>query len=175
MALPVTLAQAKAQLRVDGDEQDVEIDRFIRDAAAWVETHTGHILEARDVTESFVGFKPVSLRAWPIFDAAVPGVAYVDAGGAAVAVLGARLDLRRRPARVLPAAGAFWNFTNADQPFSVTVRAGYENPDDVPGNVRRAMLLLIGAYDADREGGDVFVKAEAAARRLCDRFKKRLV
>ena len=56
---------------------------------------------------------------------------------------------------------------------TVTVRAGYESPDDVPRDLRRAMLVLIGAYDADREGGDILAKAEASARRLCDRHRLR--
>jgi hypothetical protein len=54
---------------------------------------------------------------------------------------------------------------------TVTIRVGYESADEVPRDLRRAMLLLIAAYDADREGGDVFAKAEDAARRLCRRYR----
>jgi hypothetical protein len=53
------------------------------------------------------------------------------------------------------------------------MRAGYEAGDAVPGNFRRAMLMLISAYDSDREGGEVFQKAEASARRLCGRLRAR--
>ncbi len=172
MTLPVSLDEAKAQLRVDGNDQDAEILDFIRDAAAWVEDYTGHIIEARDVTEQFRGFGAVTLQAWPISAVAAPGVAYTDATGSPIALTGARLDLSRRPARVLPASGHFWPFCSADQLFTVTIRAGYESAADVPRNLCRAMLLLIYAYDADREGGDVLAKAEAAARRLCKGFKR---
>lgn len=175
MAIPVTLQDARRQIRLDEDDEshDADLVQFIDDAAAWVEEYTGHILLARDVTESFRGFGAVRLRAWPINASAVPGVAYVDAAGAPVAIVGARLDLSSRPARVLPPAGPFYSFCDAQQAFTVTIRAGYEAGDAAPGNFRRAMLILISAYDSDREGGEVFQKAEASARRLCGRFRAR--
>ena len=173
--LPVTLEEAKAQLQLGaGDNsRDTEVEGFVEDAAGWVEKFTGHILEARDVTEPFRGYRPVQLRAWPIEDRAVPGVAYIDSSGAAIAIPVARLDLSQRPARVSPGTGRFWPFVDSEQRFSVTIRAGYEDPEDVPRNMRRAMLVLISAYDADREGGDLFVKAEATARKLCNDFRLR--
>lgn len=170
MALPVTLDEAKAQLRVDGDDQDDEIVGFIADAADWVEGHTGLILQAREVTEQVKGAR--TLRAWPISAQAVPVVSYIGKDGGPIVVDGARLDISTRPARVLPAAGTVWPFRSADQLCTVTVRAGYEDPDAVPRVVRRAMLVLIGGYDADREGGKVFAEAETAAARLCGRLKR---
>jgi uncharacterized phiE125 gp8 family phage protein len=173
MTLPVSLEEAKSQLKVESNDRDDEVRGFIQDAAAWVETYTGHLLEAREVIEQFRGFGPVTLRAWPIAaDAAIAG-AYLDDAGAPAALIGARLDVSRRPARALPPVGSsFWPFRNADQLFTVTVQAGYSDPGDVPRNLCRAMLVLIAAYDQDREGGDTMEKAEAAARRLCQRFKR---
>lgn len=172
--MPVTLVEAKAQLQMDGDDsRDAEIAGFLKDAVDWVEKFTGQILDAREVTEQFRGFKAVELRAWPIDAGAVPGVAYVDAAGAPVSVIGARLDLSRRPARILPPSGSFFPFRDSDQLFTVTIRAGYEPGAFIPGNFRRAILVLVAAYDADREGGDVLAKAEASARRLCDGFRVR--
>lgn len=176
MALPVTLADAKAQLRLLGDltpEQTTEINGFIRDAAGWVEKYTGHILEAREVTEQFTGVASVRLRAWPIAANTQVGVAYVDDDGQPVAPTGARLDVSVRPARVSPPDGPFWPFRHRDQSFAVTVRAGYENPADVPTNMRRAMLVMISAFDSDREGGEVFQAAEASARSLCRDYRNR--
>ena len=73
----------------------------------------------------------------------------------------------------MPAIGSRWPSVAAGTPVTVTYRAGYENGDEVPRNIRRAMLLLIGAYDEDHEGGDIFTKAEAAARRLCGSLRAR--
>ncbi|WP_159981912.1 MULTISPECIES: head-tail connector protein [unclassified Novosphingobium] len=173
MALPVTLEEAKRQLKVEDDETDQndEIEDFIRDAAAWVEDYTGHILEAREVVEHFNGFSPVSIRAWPIADTSIPVVTYTPAGGVP-ATQNARTDLTERPAKVAPVVGAFWPFIDSRQAFTVTIRAGYEDPNEVPRGLCRAMLVMIAAYDADREGGKIFADAEAAAKRLCRRFKR---
>jgi uncharacterized phiE125 gp8 family phage protein len=177
MATPVSLEDARRQLRLAENDtsMDADIVGYIADAAAWVEKYTGHIIAAREVTQPFHGFGTVELRAWPIAASAVPGVAYVDASGQPVAIPGASLDLTSRPARVSPPNGPFYSFTNCKQPFTVTVRAGYELDDEIPGNMRRAMLILISAYEADREGGDIFQKAEATARTLCRDYRlKRL-
>lgn len=174
MALPVTLPEASSQLRLDDfDDRGADVAGYIRDAADWVEGYTGHILEQREVTEHVSGFRPVELRAWPIAADAVPGVAYLGAGGAPIAIPGARLDITRRPARVFPGTGLFWPFRDSKQAFTVTITAGYANPASVPGDMKRAMLVLISGYDADREGGDVLQKAITTAERLCHRFRLR--
>jgi uncharacterized phiE125 gp8 family phage protein len=175
MAIPVTLADAKAHLRLEVEDlsRDAEVAGYIADATGWVEKYTGHILVARDVTEQFRGFAAVELRAWPIKPTALAGVAYLDAAGSPVAITGAVLETRQRPARVRPGVGTFWPFRDTRQLFTVTIRAGYEPTDDVPRNFRRAMLVLISAYDSDREGGELLQTAEATARRLCRDYKLR--
>lgn len=172
MDLPITLAEARRQLRLEEEDasRDAELSGFVADAAAWVERYTGHILAARDVTEHFRGLGAVRLRAWPVRPDAAIGVGYMDAEGNPIVVTGARIDNSRRPARVLPPK-ASWPFPLRDQLFTVTVRAGYEVGEGMPGNMKRAMLLLIGAYDADREGGNVLGKAEVAAQSLCRSYR----
>lgn len=173
MTLPISLDQAKAQLRVDGDDQDDEIEDLIRDAAAWVEDYTGLILEARDVTEHFrAPGRSIQLRAWPVATSAIvtaqyPATASDDALNADV-----RLVADTRPARVLPAAGATWPSRDPWRTLAVTVRAGFEDANEVPRALCRAMLLMISAFDADREGGEIFANAEAAAKNLCRRYKR---
>ena len=174
MAVPVSLEDAKRQLRQGGEALDAErlaeVTGFITDAAAWVEGYTGQLLVAADVEEQFrVPGRALLLRSWPIKAAAVP--AFASDGPTTIA--GARLDVTSRPARIVPARGTCWPLTSADQVLTVTIRAGYEPSDTVPGNIRRAMLVLISAYDQDREGGDVFQAAEATARRLCTDLRLR--
>lgn len=173
MPVPVTLYDAKAQLKSDDDDQDAEIAGFVDDAAAWIERYTGHILVARDVTETFVGFERVELRAWPIKPNAVPVVTYADAAGDAVSVTPMRMSAARRPGRVVPWVGSRWPSVAGGTAVTVTVRAGYEDADPVPGNFRRAMLVLIAAYDADREGGEIMAAAEKTARALCSEYRMR--
>jgi len=171
MTLPVSIEDARTQLRAEPGERDDEITSFILDAAAWVEQYTGHILEARDVVERFrAPARSIELRAWPINHDAAPVISYTGPNGPGTVDL-VRLDLSRRPARVLPGLGLCWPVFDPAQSLTVTIRAGYENPADVPRNFRRAMLVLIGAYDEDREGGAVLAAAEVAATRLCRGFK----
>ena len=173
MAIPVTLDDAKRQLKVDDAEQDVEIKGFIADAAAWVERYTGHILVARDVIQEFSGFGLAPLRAWPIKSGTVAAVTYRDSAGNAQSVTGMRLCAATRPAKIIPFPSSGFSASALPQGTNmiVTVRAGYETSDEVPGNFRRAMLVLIGAYDADREGGEILQAAEATARRLCRDYR----
>jgi uncharacterized phiE125 gp8 family phage protein len=167
----VSLHEAKAQLQREQDntDDDAEITDFIADASAWVEGYTGHVLTARNVTERFrVPPRTIELQAWPI--AADAALTIED--GALLPVLGARLDVTKRPARIRYRDLA-WPIRTADEYLSVTVRAGYESPNDVPREIRRAMLVLISGYDNDREGGEIFAKAEASARRICGRLRLR--
>ncbi|QQN73949.1 phage head-tail connector protein [Croceicoccus sp. YJ47] len=165
MALPVSLDEAKRQLRVIGDDENDTIADFIKDAAGWVEEYTGHLLEPREVRERFSSFERLQLRHWPISNETV----IVTVSGTVLA--DARLLSAVRPARLLPAADAAWPRLNGGDVVEVTYIAGYSTPADVPRNFVRAMLVLIGGYDADREGGEVFQAAEETAKRLC-RTKK---
>jgi uncharacterized phiE125 gp8 family phage protein len=169
------MEEARRQLRLEPDDEsrDDDLLGWIEDAAGWVEGYTGHLVTEREVVEHVAGFKPVTLAAWPIAAAALPALAYVGEGGVPIGIASARLDVTRRPARIFPATGLFWSFRNAAQPFTVTIVAGYASPDDVPRDMKRAMLILIAAYDADREGGDLLLKAITAAERLCSRFRLR--
>ena len=174
MAIPVTLEEAKAQLRIEADDTafDTEVQDFLDDAVAWVENYTGHILEEREVTEELGGFAKPRLRAWPINAAAPISVSYADATGP-ITISAARIGAALRPATLLPPVGAIWPRVSVGTPTTVTFTAGYADDEQPPRNFRRAMLILISAYEADREGGDVFMKAEAAARRLCGPFRWR--
>lgn len=175
MPIP-SLEDAKRQLR-QGDEQldpdrEAEIEGFIADAAAWVERYTGHILVARDVTERFDGFGDLTLRAWPVAADAAPAVAYGDPGAVMTTIVGARLAAARRPARVLAPVSLAWPRLTLAPIVTVVVRAGYED-DEFPGSFRRAMLILISAFDDDREGGEVLALAERTAKRLCGDYRLR--
>jgi hypothetical protein len=174
MAIPVSLEDARRQLRLDQDDEsmDADIVGYIADAAAWVEKYTGHILIARDVTERIrVPGRAIELKAWPIKADATLAVA----DPALLPVMGVRLDAETRPATIRAAIDRCWPLRRPDEYLTVTVRAGYEADDTIPGNMHRAMLILISAYEADREGGDIFQKAEATARMLCRDYRlKRL-
>lgn len=172
MPIPVTIEDARRQLRLEetDESRDAELQSFIDDAADRVERLTGLRFVAGEVEQQFRGASFATLSAWPIKDTAVPTISYVDDDGQRVTIEG-RLDVTSRPARVTPAPGTAWPFVSRDQRFKVTIRAGYEPTDTVPAMLKRAMLILISAFEEDREGGDLFTKAEASAIRLCDQYR----
>lgn len=164
----VSLEDARRQLRLGSDtSRDQELQDWITDAQGWIEDYTGHTLSLRDVTQTFTGFDSMTLRAWPVAASAVPIVTYTDQTGQAITVPAARIDASRRPVRAVPKIGTRWPSVAAGTTVTVTVAAGYASAAAVPRNFRRAALLLIGAYDADREGGEIMQAAEQTARRLC--------
>ena len=171
MALPVSLVDAKRQLRLDDStpEQDGEIAGFIADAAAWVENYTKHVLEPREVVEQFAGFGRMRLKAWPIAPDAVVTLSY-DGPGVVTTITGARLSVAGRPATVLPPVSLAWPRVAVHTVVTVTVQAGYKDPADVPGNFRRAMLALISGFD---EGGKALAEAKDLARDFCRDFRPR--
>lgn len=170
MALPVTLTEAKRQLRVTNDFENEFIEDAILDAADWIEDYTGHILEEREITETFSSFKRLRLSAWPIEpgDIAVSTVS----GGTPSPVDGAWLYAVSRPASVLPALPNRWPGLSAGDFVTVTYTAGYASPDAVPRKMVRAMLVLITGYFEDRSGGEAFKDAEETAKRLCRSYKR---
>lgn len=170
----VSLREAKAQLgrEQDDTDDDAEIADFIADASAWVEGYTGHILTAREVTQYFDGMGLAFLKAWPIKPDAQVSVVYTNDDGSAAVGPEIRLSAATRPAYTV-LWNNVWRADHARVKMAITVRAGYETPADVPRELRRAILVLISGYDNDREGGDIFAKAEASARRICGRLRLR--
>jgi phage conserved hypothetical protein, phiE125 gp8 family len=175
MPIPVTMDDAKRQLRMDVDDvsRDDEIQSFIDDAAAWIEEYTGHVLVERDITAEFATFGEISFREWPIAASAVPIISYQGASGPAVSITDVQARVSRRPVRIVRWDGARWPVLPSGNIVTVTIRAGYPANAVVPPVFRRAMLMLIAAYDDDREGGDIVAKAEATARRICAGFRPR--
>ncbi|QBE91910.1 phage gp6-like head-tail connector protein [Sphingomonas paucimobilis] len=170
----VSLEDARRQLRLGPDtSRDGELRGWIADALGWIEDYTGHTLALRNVTQTFAGFGVMALRAWPVAPSAVPIVTYADQAGQDIAVPAARIDVSRRPARAVPGIGTRWPSVAAGTTVTVTVAAGYASADAVPRNFHRAALLLIGAYDADREGGEIMAEAEKRARGLCGNKRAR--
>ncbi|NVD43481.1 phage head-tail connector protein [Qipengyuania atrilutea] len=169
MALPVSLDDAKRQLKFTDASQDELVADYILDAASWVEEYTGHLLEPREITERFASFTRLRLSGWPIVGGPVAVKTLTSTGETVVD--GAWLYAVSRPGSVLPASGTHWPRLLDGEMVEVSYTAGYADPADVPRNFRRAMLLLITAYETDREGGEVFQKAEATAKRLCRQKK----
>jgi phage conserved hypothetical protein, phiE125 gp8 family len=154
-AEPVTLAEAKAHLKIDTSDEDALVTTLITAARARAEWHTGRAF----ITQRWCQ----RLDAWPhdnVVALALPPlvsveeVALTDAGGLRT-VLGAtayRIDAASTPGRVI----------FADRPASLRTRdcveisftAGYGEAASVPVPVKQAILEIVADLHAHRGDDD---------------------
>ncbi len=154
---PVTLAEAKAWLSVDGDADDGLIADLVRAAAGAIEAHTGLSLSPQPFVWSYSGF-PADRGALPLWRRPIDLVETVTyfsaADGSEVSIDGTQFRLRAQDnqAWLLPAFGANWPAAEASKgSVSVAVTAGHNSNDEVPAPVRQAALSLVAHWYANRE------------------------
>jgi len=175
---PISLAQAKAHLRVDHDEDDDLIEGLIATAVATIEGPTGAGLALLTQTwrQSFDRPCPgdgVTLPLGPI--QAVTAVAYVDDEGSIQTLNDWSFEPDIAPGRVYPAYGRSWpEMRSQPGALRVTYRVGYgDDPDDVPADLRHALLLLVGHYYEHREAAhpDDLKAIPFGASAILDRYR----
>jgi uncharacterized phiE125 gp8 family phage protein len=150
---PVSLATAKAHLRVEHDHEDTLIGAYIAAARDHVERHTGRALLRQRVRATFDGFPAgrgaLRLPRPPL--AEVLAVTFTAPAGSEESLDAAAwaCDAAAEPARLAPAPGVSWPAT-ACQPGAVAVEfwAGLPAAADLPPSIVAAALLLVGhLYD----------------------------
>lgn len=145
---PVTLADAKAFLRVDTDAEDAFITSLITTARLQVETALDLALIEQEWTLAGVGpGKVAPLRLHPL--AEVLSVMAIDDAGNASPVsadtVTTNLDVRPATVSVCPSP------TQA-QTLTIAFRAGFgATAEDVPAPIRHALLMLIAHWFENRE------------------------
>ena len=162
---PVSLEQAKAQLRVTDSDQDSLIGGKVRAAREFVETQTQRALLEQTWRLSLDRFPwdgVILLPRPPLLE--VVSVKYVDALGVLQTLtedVNYTVDADSEPARLVPAYELAWP-ESRDVPNAVLVEftAGYgSDPDAVPGELVEAMLLWIQhLYDGDDAAAQVAVR-----------------
>ena len=170
MTEPITLDQARAQLRQPDPAENDLIAGLIVAAREHVEDYTGLVLTPREVVQAVTGFgRWIDLAAWPVQE--IISISYLDASGNEQTVDAGRYfgAPAKRPYRLRPTA-AGWGVSGCaiDAVFPVTVKleAGFASPDDVPATIKQAMLLLIDTWFNNRDGGgDIPMAVGALLRR----------
>lgn len=165
-AEPLTVDQAKAQLRVDHTDDDGLIADHIAAARSHVEGVTGTRMVTQTVsmktdTWADLGNLPVA----PI--QTLSSIAYVDTAGDVItlsaSVYESRLDLLE-PAVVLKHQQA-WPQLQPGSLITLTAVAGYGDAGTQPPAVLQAIRLIVGDFYAQREsaGEGAVVSAQLAA------------
>ena len=167
-AEPLTLAQAKAYLRVDHDAEDALIADLIASARGLVEDYLQRCLITRRLVErldrwgerarcgAFILKRPdVQI---------IHSIKTYDSGGAAGIFNPSfwRLDAASAPSRILLNNGGVPIPGRTRQGIEIDFSCGYGNaPEDVPAPIRNALLILIADRFERREGDGDFIPASA--------------
>lgn len=142
-AAPISLAEAKAQCRVEYADEDLLLQHYIDAATALLDGSAG-ILGRCLVSQQWrleLAAMPVTV-ALPFPDSTVDQALFLDGDGEAVAFdmiwqgTGTML--------LLPRGGI-------GRPATITVTAGYGGPAAVPAAIRQAILLLVAYWYDNRD------------------------
>lgn len=152
-AEPLTLAEAKAHLRIDDTSDEAYITSLIIVARRWVEQYCGRALIRQTWVYSRDNWpreREISLPGGRMLN--LIGCTYLDSTGTErpMTVLA---DTDSVPARVVLPADADWPTVELYpvNPVRVEYECGYGDAVDVPDTVKQAMLLLIGHWYEHRE------------------------
>ncbi|HEY8593306.1 MAG TPA: head-tail connector protein [Sphingomicrobium sp.] len=150
----VSLAQAKAWLRVESEDEDALISGLVRAAVRHIERATGKKLVQRIVSQVAAGFPSRGLRLWYGPAAEMLSVDYDDGAGAAQVLTDFRL-VEGAGAQLLPAYNSAWPSAAAGAG-SVRLQyvAGYD-PTELPPELTQAALMLVAHWYMNREAVNV--------------------
>jgi uncharacterized phiE125 gp8 family phage protein len=146
---PITLAEAKVQVRVGGAAEDTLIQRLITTARDHVEKVCGQYFAQRTVEvhcDAFCDF--ARLEVLPVIT--VSGIDYIDGAGAPQVLDDSIYDLRSDglEASIITKPGNTWPTIQRGSRIKVTADVGVAG---APPTVVHAMMLLIGAWYDNRE------------------------
>lgn len=153
---PLSLDDAKVQLRIelDDSDQDMHVGSLIRDARTKVENDLGFPI-MRQTRQTHLKCFPCGAIWLGGGDAvAVSQVEYYDTAGVlqTLAPSAYVVDAVSRPASVCAAPGTAWPSTlHRPGGVQVTWQGGWTSAALVPSDLVRAMKLLIGHWDMNRE------------------------
>lgn len=148
---PVTLAEAKAHLRVDTGDDDALIGGLISAARRWCEDYTGRTFctTVLDWTLDCFGGRLLSVPRPPL--QSVASITYLDPAGVTqtLAPTVYRVDAASDIGRIALGYGQVWPVTLPEiNAITVRLTAGYVS---VPEHIKQAALLLVGELYEQRQ------------------------
>lgn len=171
---PVTLAEAKLQCRIDGDEEDTLLAAYIDAATQAAEHELGRKLITQTWEAVYDAFNGGAMELNAPRVQSIVSITYIaaDTTTATLASSAYVLDADQPPGWVHPAAGTAWPAT-ADAANAVRIRftCGYgPAPADVPANVRQWILMHIATAYRNREAMAQGVSISELPNRYVDRL-----
>lgn len=156
-ASPVTLDEAKSHLRVTYDDDDAMIQGFIDAAVSHLDGWDGVLGRAmveQTWEQPFGAFSDrMLLRLTPVIE--VVSVGYTDRDGVSQTVQAADYELVNWGGRgeVRTVGDAVWPEVSADvaTPVSITFKAGFGTPAEVPWALKAAILMHVATLYEYRE------------------------
>jgi uncharacterized phiE125 gp8 family phage protein len=163
VAIPLSLAEVKAQCRIEDNAEDALLMAYVRSAADYVETTTGLKLISQDWAYQIDGFPDrcawIKLPSAPLLS--VASVSYLDPLGAWQTLASSVYLVRGigsvQPGGIALADGQSWPSTSRGIG-SVIVTATYGfGPDwnHVPEAIRQAIAMLAAYWFAQREAAAI--------------------
>lgn len=151
---PISLAEARAHLRVDHNNDDLLISGLIRAAREAAESLTGRALVTQQWRYTASAWTDqITLSPAPLVS--VEEFTYLDADGTRQTLESSSYQVITDTLQgsVCPAYSASWPSARAE-PGSICVKytAGYGNASAVPQSIKVWMLLVIGTWYGQREG-----------------------
>jgi uncharacterized phiE125 gp8 family phage protein len=154
-AEPVSLAEAKAHLRIDADDEDALLAALIAAARMFVEKTLGLGLITQGWSY-FLDFWPrsscVTLPIAPVQGVDSVTLRDVNGGATELAASDYAVDVLSLPARLVLKGGSPSVVARELNAFEIAFTAGYgDAASDVPAPIRHALLLLVAHWFERRE------------------------
>jgi uncharacterized phiE125 gp8 family phage protein len=146
---PVTLAEAKAQLRVTDSSQDTVIQGLIPAATKFCQSLVQRVFVLQTMEWVLNGWREdMTVPIAPVLIDGIASIEYVDWQTVTPQTLDPAhyvVQVRSETVRLLPKFGECWPlvFTRSAEPIVIRFDAGYEDPADIPGNVKPAIMLML--------------------------------
>ena len=151
---PITLAEAKSHMRVTLPDEDADITIYIKSATALCE----QILQRKLITQTWKMY----LDSWPLYIDVLFGdlqsvthVKYtdMDEDQSTFAASNYDVDIASVPGRIILKDTKSWptDTLNANNPIEIQFITGYGDAEDIPDDIRNAVLLTTAHLYENRE------------------------
>jgi uncharacterized phiE125 gp8 family phage protein len=154
-AEPISLAEAKAHLRIDSSDEDTLLSALILAARMFVEKTLGLALITQGWSY-FLDFWPhrscVTLPISPVQSVSALTVHDANGGSAGLAASDYAIDVLSQPARLVLKGASPSVVARELNAFEIAFTAGYgDEASDVPAPIRHALTLLVAHWFERRE------------------------